>query len=428
MTTIKITQNLRDINEKIIEIFDNQNKKYIKRNRKLNLNDIFHFMCHKHGANLSYNECNFNLSKCLNNNKKIASNTAYLKKIQKWNLSDVESIHTEFNKYIYNKNIKNENRFFAVDGSDLNLSKFIDENNINYTLSKSKQYKKGFISGIIDVDSKIIISNKMYDSTNERQNFINQFNDLKNNGSLKNTDVFIFDAGYFSHELINFLIENKVEYIFRLPISNTYSKNLIKQNKNDILETYKISKTNKIDVRSIFFELTCSKELCKKGKKNLDKKEKYFILTSLVDINKYKTEDFKNLYHKRWNVETYFRQLKYFASFARVNYKSIEMICKFMSATNFLFSFVAFLENMIGEHITKNKLKKLNKKITLKEMSCEILFYLLKKKITNTKLKFILNLFILMNEYTMSIQTDRHYRRVTKRPINGWSNVGSFYK
>ena len=104
------------------------------------------------------------------------------------------------------------------------------------------------------------------------------------------------------------------------------------------------------------------------------------------------------------------------------------MINKFIASTNFLFSFAAHFENVIGNFITKNKLKQINKKISLAEMSFEVLYFMLKNRLTKNKLNFILSLFFLLNVFTMNIQKDRHYRRVTKRPINGWSNLGSFFK
>lgn len=421
METQKLTQKIHKTQKFLKEIFVVQNKKYIKKNRKLQMEDVFHFMCHKQGSCLSYNRCNFNISKHFNKCKKIASNTAFIKKINKWDLSDIELIGHTFNKHIYVDN--NNIRFLACDGTDLNLVKLIKEDGSSYVLSKSKQYKKGFISGIIDVDLKTVISSEMSESQNERELVMKQLKYLNKN------DVIIFDAGYYSEELLKKLVELEIGFIFRLPCSNLFSKNLTKQNKDDMITTFKISKNENINVRALQYQLTSSNELCKtRNVKNLHNVEDYFILTSLTDSNEYTLEKIKTLYHKRWNVETYFRQLKYCTAYDRVNYKSIKMVQKMLAVNSFLFSFVAYFEHILTEVFQINKLKKINKKISLSELSFEFLYILLKKTLTKANLKFMTDVITLITKFLMPIQNNRHYRRVTKRPINGWSNMGSIFK
>lgn len=419
----KLKQEFSEMKTFLNGVFVDQNKKYIKRKRKLEMQDVFHFMCHKHGANLSYDECNFDISKQLNNSKVLATNSSYYKKLKNWLLEDISSIKNELNKYIRKKHYKNIKRILSCDGSDLNLVKFIEENEIKYTSSKSTKYKKGYISAIIDVELKSVISCMMSESTDERKLFLSQI-DLLEEG-----DFVIFDAGYYSTNLVEKLNAKKIGFMFRLPVSNNFSKNLKSSINKDQIQQLKISKTNVINVRTIFYQLTKSNELCKKrNTKNLDNVEDYYILTSLTDLNEHTFDEIKNLYHKRWDVETFFRQLKYIASFSRVNYKSIDMVHKALEFTSFLFSFVGYFENVLMKIFKVSQLKKINKKISLKEMSLDLLHTLLKKRLTKSKLTILFNLLNLITKFLMPIQSDRHYRRETKRPINSWSNMGSIFK
>ena len=402
------------------DIFKMQNNKYIKRQRILQMQDVFHFMCYKNGANLSYDQCNFKISKHIHGMKMCASSTAYIKKINNWNIKDIDLINSSFNTHIYQN--KQDKRFCACDGSDVNLIKFIEENGLKLPLPKSKLYKKGSLSGIIDVDLRTVISCKMSDSQNERQNFISQLN------SLTERDVVIFDAGYYSEEMIKELNKRKIGYIFRLPITNNFSKRLLKSKDKDLMDIFKISKKENINVRVIHYQLTKSNELCKVQTKNLDNVENYFILTSLTEKDEYSLEDIKNLYHKRWNVETYFRQLKYIASFSRINYKSVDMVNKYLAVNCFIFSFAAYFENLLIDIFGIGKFKKINKKISLNELTENFLYTLLKKNLTKTNLKRLTYELYLITKFLMPVQNDRHYRRVTKRPINGWSNMGSYFK
>ena len=97
-------------------------------------------------------------------------------------------------------------------------------------------------------------------------------------------DILVFDRGYYSDDIRKLLETNGLHYIFRLPCSNNYCK--LEGNDTKI-----------------------------KGEKNLRKIEyiinnkEYYLLTNL-DVTEFPYEKLRDLYHYRWAVEEYFKQLK----------------------------------------------------------------------------------------------------------------------
>lgn len=412
---------IRELKKMFMNIFKTQNIKYIKRQRKLKMEDLFHFLCYQISNNLSLNRANydFHLDNLKTSSKVNVSNTAYLKKLHKWDIKDIDNISITLKNHIYKDIIKR--RFLSCDGSDLNFIKTVIENSLkDLSLSPSKLYKKGNLSSLIDVDTKVVVSLKTFTSANERENFLEQMKYITTN------DVIIYDAGYYARYVLDKLIDKNIGFMFRLPKNNDFIKQLPKNGGDKSEAIFTIPKTT-YKVRIVHYKHTASNELCKK-KPNLENKEDYFILTSLIDTNEFKIEDIKNIYHKRWNVETLFRQIKYISGFSRVDFKSTATFEKMLSIIEIVYSFTAYIEDLIKTHNKLSSSKKINKKISLKSVSFDLLGILLKNKLTKTKMEFIFNMFKLFEKFCMPVQKDRHYRRVTKRPINGWSNMGSIFK
>jgi hypothetical protein len=125
---------------------------------------------------------------------------------------------------------------------------------------------------------------------------------------VKKSDLVIYDRGYPSFDLIynhnkleaNFLIRAKYDF-------NNTTKEFIKAGKpTQIVEVYpgqhkkivdkEYEKNTSVKVRLIRVELPGG--------------EVELLITSLLDLKKYPTEMFKELYFKRWGIETFYDEFK----------------------------------------------------------------------------------------------------------------------
>lgn len=104
-------------------------------------------------------------------------------------------------------------------------------------------------------------------------------------------DVVIFDRGYPSKHLVDYLHKNKIKYIIRLP--KNYNKT--------------IQKSSKID-----FQTFMDGHRFRVIKLKLESGETEILITNLGKKakNHFMMEDFKELYHLRWAVETKYDTLK----------------------------------------------------------------------------------------------------------------------
>jgi hypothetical protein len=388
------------------------NDKYIQRDRKINITDLFHFLCHKNGNNNSYNSTNYHFTKSGHFN---VSNTAIIKKRKLIKANEFDSINYELLSYIY-KDV--DIRFLAVDGSQMNLLKqIIEEDDKKFSLSKSKKFKKGLLSSIIDIDREIVINCSIFNHENERKALEEQLKYIRKG------DVLIFDRGYYSKELLELLLKKGIGFIFRMIEKNNYCKLL--STTNDLTTEIKIKKT-KYPLRIIKYTLESSKQRVKIYKKDVIDYEQYYLLTSLID-EEYTLDRFKELYHKRWKVETNFRYLKYYASLGRINTKTMKFVEQDVSIHNFIFILTGFFEHLLIEY-AKIKNKKINTKLMLKLITEDIMIYLVKGEMDAPKLNKIMCLFKILLKFLVPIQKDRHYKRQTKIPMNEWAHIWAFFK
>jgi hypothetical protein len=115
--------------------------------------------------------------------------------------------------------------------------------------------------------------------------------------------LFLLDRGYPSYELIHQIIEQKQNFVARLPRSfNSVVKKFVASSKSDLVCSFILPKSLKkeeypqtIRVRLIKVELEKSTEI---------------LATSLIDSQIYPAAEFKDLYQLRWPVEEDYKKLK----------------------------------------------------------------------------------------------------------------------
>ena len=101
------------------------------------------------------------------------------------------------------------NRFYAIDGSKISISKAIHEENNNFKLTPTGNYAKGLVSGLYDVINEIPVITELFDHENEREA-------LKTHVKVLNPgDTIIADRGYYSEEIVAYFTERNINVMMR---------------------------------------------------------------------------------------------------------------------------------------------------------------------------------------------------------------------
>ena len=121
-------------------------------------------------------------------------------------------------------------------------------------------------------------------------------------------DLVIYDRGYPSYDLMFEHIENKINFLIRVRHNfNNVTKAFINSNKNSsIVNFYPVQKSNISDKpynRGTPIKVRLIRVKLPNGEIEL-------LITSLLDLKCYPVSTFKELYFKRWKIETFYDELK----------------------------------------------------------------------------------------------------------------------
>jgi len=401
--------NIQDIKNILNKNINNFNMKYIKRNRKIDFKDIIYGLSLKTIYN-SYDKVVYEINKNnLNkNNLNKISKSGFIKKQNFINNLDLDNLNNDLLNYIY-KN-KYEKRVLAVDGSYLKTLSILNNDNLKFS-SKKNNYISSIIGGLYDVDKKIIINYNHTTSVNERKNFEEQLKYVRKG------DTLLFDRGYYSEYLINILNKNHINYLFRMKNNILCSKYIIKNNLNE----YIYKDENKFFYKIVNYKINNKNDKeYKKEKNNTNKKEKkdkkiiddeYYILTNLIDLN---IDDIKNLYAKRWTIETHFKEAKYTTSLNEINSKNINNLLKEIRIHNLVYILYYYYYNCFKDKL--NFKYEFNNKLSLEFFIRDILYILIyKKKYKKDIIKITDILPIIYRQ-----RKNRHFIRESKRKVSIW--------
>jgi hypothetical protein len=371
--------------KKILNNYINKlNKKYIIRNRKLSIKDIIYGLSLKTINHQSYDKVVYNLNKKLSKKtSKTFSSSAFKKKSDIIEYNDIVKLNNELLNNIYIDKYKR--RLLSVDGSYLKTLKKLNKDGLKFHSTNHTNYTNSIISGLYDIDKKIIINYNHSINKNEREAFIEQFKYIRKG------DILIFDRGYYSEKLVDLLNKNNIDYIFRIKKNIDHVKYLIENKLNEYV--YKINN-----------------KLYKLVNYNINSEE-YYIITSLIGSN---IEELKNLYWKRWSIETHFKEAKYTTSLNEIKCKSLNNLLKEINIHNHVYILYYYFYSYIKHDSKKYEL---NHKIGLEIFLDDILYPILyKKKYKND----ILNTIYILPKTYKHIDKNRHFKRESKIKPGSW--------
>lgn len=196
-------------------------------------------------------------------------------------------------------------RLLSVDGSMITLPNQIElKKQFGFSKNQSEiETVQARISVLYDVLNKMVV-----DSVISNQDIRERELALGHQSHWKSKDLIIYDRGYPGFDFFRAHISKEVDFLIRVKITeSTVVKDFVKSGKKSIIteirpkerQSFKdkdYDKSARIKLRLVRIELSSG--------------EVEILATSLIDSQKYPSKMFKELYFKRWGIETFYDELK----------------------------------------------------------------------------------------------------------------------
>lgn len=263
-------------------------------------------------------------------------------------------------------------RVLAIDGSKLVLpdsesirAKY-GEVSVTNQHGEVRRYSDAMSSVLYDVLNKIALDAEL-DTTKIGERELA----LRHLESVQPGDLLLFDRGYPSGKFFKELKAKGVEFLCRLPSkwSNQTAEFLASG-----------LSSNECELEGMMLRFI---------RVELDTGEVEILITSLTDNEKYPTEIFKDLYFKRWEIETYFDLIKSRLELENFTGKTPESVEQDFYSTIFLSNLESLLSNDINSELREKSTKH------KQEVNKAVAFHSIKRKafdliISATPLEFVI--------------------------------------
>lgn len=381
-----VVSRFNDFSTFLHSLLTNFNSINFKRSRKLNASLLFYIMSQVNGSNDGYATI---LNNCKIDNIVNITEQSVNEKLHQIDSSNFLIVNDKLNEYIFNGN--NKKRFLAVDGTRIHLFEKLKKDNI--PISQNGACCTALISGLIDIETNIPLNYNLYCSNNEREAFREQLKYIN-----KDTDTLIFDRGYYSDELYNELLEKEINIIFRLKSTYLFVRKFIESNKNDDVVTITTGKKTK-EIKLV---------------KYIQNNETYILGTSNKDFT---LDMLKEIYHKRWQIETQFNYLKSVLSLENISSKSLNRIRQDIYIHQFIMIITNYIQTLIYEKINYTTENKINTTNTIKMVYIHILKLLLcTDRLNENYCNELLKIIHTIATSITPVRKNRQYDRVSKKP------------
>jgi len=297
----------------------------------------------------------------------------------------IYSIINDFsNKHFFNNKIQ---QAYAVDGTQINLSKNLTKDGFNTT--KNGDIVNGLVLGVYNVVHNYPISLELVTNKDERMAFL----DFIKNKNNYNGSIFIFDRGFVDSKLFKVLNNKNINYVCRLRENSL----LLPKKSNDHI----VHDQNGDRIRVIKYTIN---------------NNNYYLATNLYDSMEFSIDKLKDLYHKRWSIEEYFKYIKKNTKFDDMNERSKVSIMKTIYAQLIVSRIVHLLSIIKGVHPTCTNMI-VNKTELTKGVYNKFLFHFIyRKKFSRGMIRKFLTIYA---SYILS-QKGRQFERISIKPFTKW--------
>lgn len=399
------------------------------RNRKLDMKKILNIILGMNGGSL-----NKELYDYAQITKQEFSKSAFVQQKAKILPSAFSDIFNAFNQNCNDNKTYNGYRLFAVDGTDLNISRNPDSKDTYIT---TKHFPEGYnilhINALYDLVNKTyfdcILSGKMVSDERvalytmlERNNFKHKsiiiadrgyeaYNAIAHFSNTPNTDFVIRARNEYAIKPINSLPLCEVDVDVEAEITTSQTKEDKEKKRVFISTGSKKGKTNSPKTKISIWDFPSPYVLKYRVVRfPLETGEFETIVTSLPR-DKFSIEDIKKLYHMRWGIETSFRELKYSIGLLHLHSKKDETIFQEIYAALIMYNYSERIATMavVKQKDSYNHTYQLN--FTMAFMICKDYFR------RNISLDNILDD---IGKYILPIRPDRTFKR--KPVVKGFIN------
>ncbi|WP_019415550.1 IS4 family transposase [Paenisporosarcina sp. TG20] len=233
-------------------------------------------------------------------------------------------------------------RLSAIDGSviELNNSKQL-RNEFGYVENKTRKFARARASCIYDLENNIIMVSTIGKYTFAERDGVKELIEKLKMKGLKN-DLILFDRGYPSKKFISYLVSSKIKFLIRV------SRSTMKE----VMEAREPDQIIEIDFEGKKIRLRVIRLL-------LDSGEEEVLVTNLLDED-LGIQEFKELYFKRWRIESKYNELKNNLQIQNFTGDTVIAVEQDFYASIYLTNMAALLKHEANENIAqKNKGKKL---------------------------------------------------------------------
>lgn len=326
---------------------------------------------------------------------------------------------TQLNKQFYSDNdervmLWNSFRLLGCDGSTLTLP-----------VTKELTKKYGYNINQHTTDVLLARTSILYDLENgmildgviapfsqgERQLAISQIKELKKSSY---QELLILDRGYPSFEMIYNLNKLEINYVMRIKprfsnVTEAFMESNLMELNTEIKPGKNVSLLNKLYLKNQSIKVRLVKVLLSSGEMEL-------LITSLMNEIKYPSTLFKELYFKRWGIETLYDKLKNKLLIESFTGYSEASILQDFYCTLFLSNIQSLLvseanEGLISQEINNKKYEyKVNTNLSIGFIKTKLIELFLEESDTEEILAELEKLFI---KNLIPIRPDRSFNRDT---------------
>jgi len=390
---------IKELKNIILAKLDSINDQVFKRNSKIKITDLFFYI-----ANLINSPRNSSVtvtSELLIEDLVTANDSAFRKKRQLIDFKYFNEIADLITNFYYTNmdvtKLLDKYRIFSADGTYIQVPKELEKD--GYKLTKNGTYVNALVGGLYDINNQLIIDLNMSNKKNERDIFFNQCSYLSAG------DVVVFDRNYYSERLLYDLNKMNIYPIFRMKKNNIYYKDLLETNNNEKIYEICTKKTNNIPIKIRLIKYVINKKI-------------YVLLTTILDEN-VTVNVLKEIYKKRWNIEEYFKSIKYCLSFNDFHSKSEKLIKQEIAMHKFVTNLTRTFEEIYKKN-NKDNIKK--SKNNFKNNILHTTKYILKNLLYGKKyIKNIIHILTILFKYITKIRKKRKsYPRRRIKPPSIW--------
>ncbi len=356
----KIDKNLELAIDKVVankEKYVMNPKADFTRSRKLPMKDVLNHILSMGGGTLR--EELFNISK--RNNVALTS-SAFVQQRAKISSNAFKDILRNFNAVSKDTKTYHGYRLLAADGSDINCARNPDSPNYLSTNQHPKGFNQIHLNALFDICNHTYfdISVQPRKEFDERRALI----EMLRENCFEEKTIIVVDRGYESYNMFaNFLNTDNVDFICRVKTGSgaMFDIKNLPMEELDCDISFEVTTTQRKEDKLLGrrFIQTGSK----KGKKNSNKTIisnwdfpspytlKLRVVRFLLDSGEYETlvtslsradfqlEEFKKLYHMRWDIETSFRDLKYSIGVTHLHSKKDDSVLQELYAAVIIYNY-----------------------------------------------------------------------------------------